>query len=228
MRLVDFPAGRQVVVLDHRARRHDFATWEECYIEVLVAHLRPGLVVFDVGAEEGEFTALAAGIVGGPNVHIMEPATWIWPNIKAVWDANLADQPPGGCWAGFIADASTVLPSGFGWPMQTQGPIRTESEFCFLGERPDIPSLTIDDYARIRGIWPDLIMMDVEGAEPKVFRGAAAAIARGCVVFASIHEAHLLARHGGSLEGIQALMGVHGYQGELLGIDHEQHWMWRR
>ena len=228
MRLIDFPAARRLAVLDHRARRHDFKTWEECYIKVLVPHLRPGLVVFDVGAEEGEFTALAASIVGGPNVHIMEPAPWIWPNIKAVWDANLPDQPPGGCWAGFMADVSTVLPSAFGWPMQTQNPIRTESEFCHLGERPDIPSLTIDDYARIRGIWPDVIMMDVEGAEPKVFRGAVAAIARGSTVFASIHEADLLARHGGSLEDIQALMGVHGYQGELLGIDHEQHWVWRR
>jgi FkbM family methyltransferase len=228
MRLIDFPAARRLAVLDHRAHRHDFKTWEECYIKVLVPHLRPGLVVFDVGAEEGEFTALAASIVGGPNVHIMEPAPWIWPNIKAVWDANLPDQPPGGCWAGFMADVSTVLPSAFGWPMQTQNPIRTESEFCHLGERPDIPSLTIDDYARIRGIWPDVIMMDVEGAEPKVFRGAVAAIARGSTVFASIHEADLLARHGGSLEDIQALMGVHGYQGELLGIDHEQHWVWRR
>ena len=228
MKLVDFPAGRQLAVLDHRARKHDFAAWEKCYLEVLVSHLRPGLVVFDVGAEEGEFTALAASIAGASNVHIMEPAPWIWPNIKAVWDANLSGQPPGGCWPGFISDASTRLPSHFGWPVEAQGPIRTESDFCSLGVQLNIPSASIDDYARARGVWPDIIMMDVEGAEPKVFRGAAEAISRGCVVFAAIHEPHALASHGGSLEGIQTLMGQHGYRGELLGIDHEQHWIWCR
>lgn len=227
MKLVDFPAGRKLHVLEHRARRHDFATWEKCYLEVLAGHLRPGMVVFDVGAEEGEFTALAAGIAGGSNVHIMEPAPWIWPNIRAVWDANLADHP-GGCWAGFVSDVSTILPSDFSWPLETLGPIRMETDFCQLGEQPDIPSLAIDDYCRLRGIWPDVLMMDVEGAEIKVCRGAAAAIARGCIVFASIHEPHQLEFHGGSFEDIQSLMRVNGYEGELLGVDHEQHWLWRR
>lgn len=232
---VTFPGGQKLRVLAHRAKAHDFATWEASYIERLVAELRPGMVVYDIGAEEGEFSALAAKIVGGGKVHLFEPVPEIWPNIRTVFGEN--DIGPGGCFVGFVGARSAgvrglVLNS---WPNAAEGPIRKHSGFAVIHERPDLPTITVDDYATASGTEPDVLMIDVEGAEVRTLLGARETLARARpLVFVSIHPPGFLCQYGETRaegaprdeqEHVFRLMSETGYVGEFLGHDHESHWL---
>lgn len=215
----------QIKVHEHRA--YQFEPWEWCQTRVLFPMLMPGMVVYDIGAEEGELTAAVAKVVGGNNVHIIEPSKLYWPNIKSVWDANDLGNP-GGCWQGFASDVSrwesTALTIG-GWP-PIEGPIQMEGAFCFVDERPDIPSITIDDYARISCTHPDVILMDIEGAEVLALRGARETLGKGTTLFVSVHNETALAKYGTAEAELFELML--DYHGVYLGYDHEQHWRFDR
>lgn len=233
MRKVRFSSGHEIYVHDHRAVKHDFSTWESCFINVLMSRVQPGDVVFDVGAEEGEFSALVASVVGGGNVHMFEPSPWYWPNIKGVWEANgLAS--PGGCFAGFagtdeLARGDSSAP-GLTWPDEANGPVCKESGFCFIHERPDIPATSIYRWAHFTGISPSIVMMDVEGAELLVLRGMGPLL-RDRVpnyIFVSVHSAEVLAGYNSTHKNLFDFMSRCGYSATLLGVDHEEHWMFTR
>lgn len=194
---VAFPAGRRLRVLSHRAASHDFAELERANLEALAEVLRPGMVVFDVGSEHGDFAAFAANIVGPRLVHCFEPTPRHWPSIRATFEANGFE--PGGCWPGFVADANRP---GWrehlreGWPAVADlDPLVAETHHSVVTERPDLPAITIDAYAVITGVAPSVITIDVEGAEVLVLEGARG-ILRDVrpIVQVSIHPPDFLAR----------------------------------
>jgi len=216
----------QIKVQDHRA--YQYEPWEWCMTSALFPMLKLGMVVYDIGAEEGELTAAVAKIVGGEDVHVIEPSPRYWPNIKAVWDAN--ELPgPGGCWAGFVSDAQSdgmnIIPCDGTWPHQIDGPIQMEGAFCFVDERPDIRKITIDLYARATQTHPDIILMDIEGAEVLALRGARETLERGTTLFVSVHNETALAKYGTVKDELFELML--DYHGEYLGYDHESHFVFR-
>jgi len=230
---VQFPAGRRLRVLAHRAVMHNFAEHERATLERLASAVRPGMVVYDVGAEEGEFSAFAASMVGGEGVHLFEPVPAIWPNIRAVWEAN-GFAGPGGCWPGFLADRASghsVSRVVRGWPRESEGPIRDVSGFAVVHQRPDLPSLSLDDYARLSGTTPDVIMMDVEGAEVLVIAGASEVLRTSRpLVFLSLHPTEFLAEY--RLDGapctqemLWTMLDDAGYVAEHIETDHEAHWL---
>ncbi len=229
---VAFPAGRRLRVLAHRAVMHNFAEHERAYLERLAAALCPGMVVYDIGAEEGEFSAFAASIVGGEGVHLFEPVPAIWPNIRALWGANgLAG--PGGCWPGFLADSTrgaSVSRVARGWPRESEGPIRDVSGFAVIHQRPELPSVSLDDYMRLSGTAPDVLMLDVEGAEVLVIAGASEVLRTvRPLVFLSLHPPEFLAEY--TLNGapctrdmLWTMLNDAGYIAEHIETDHEEHW----
>jgi FkbM family methyltransferase len=136
--------------------------------------LRPGMVVFDLGANIGQFTLLAAKRVApGGAVHAFEPA----PSEHAKLRANVALNG----FAHVVASAVAVCDqkgevqlhtagSGLGIYNSLGKPLWGES-----GVTVAVPSTTLDDYVREAGVHRlDLIKMDVEGAELAVLRGGAA------------------------------------------------------
>ena len=232
MKEVEFIHGIKLKVNDHRVSMHDFKTWEEKAREAIDDILTPGMVVFDIGAEEGESGALAAARVGAGNVHLLEAAPWYWPNIRAVFEANFAELP-GGCWPGFVAHetrhADVRLRSKLSnphWPVEVYGPIKLEGAFVVDHERPEIPAITLDHYIEATGAIPDVILMDVEGAEHRVLIGAEVTLAlHPPIIFASIHAADVLASYGTSEEEILAWMEARGYRCTLIHEDHERHFL---
>lgn len=225
---VRFPAGRTVRILNHRvgANASSPANFEREYLEVLAETLKPGMVVFDVGAEQGEFSAFAAGIVSGENVHLFEPSQTVWANIKAVWKANdLAG--PGGCWPGFVADEPSVRREdavGPGWPSVADGPLQLDGRFAWIAECPDLPSTTIDRYVERRGVAPSVVMIDVEGAEVLVFRGMRKTLTdHRPIVFASIHPADFLAHLDTKEAELFNIAADAGYRASFISSDHEKH-----
>ena len=221
----EFPGGMRARVLAHRAPMHDFATWEREPREWMAENLRPGMVVLDVGAEEGETSVLAAKLVGPENVHVIEAAQWSWPNIRACWWANFGDAMPGGVWTGFVADAARAEESAAlnAWPECAYGPIRLDGAFVVHHERPEIPTTTVDRYCAQLGISPDVIMMDVEGCEHRVLVGAQEQMRRGVRFLASIHAEATLAYYGTSEAAILRWLEDHGYGWRLISRDHETH-----
>lgn len=102
--------------------------WEPVRLDSMHANLRPGMVLYDIGTEEGDLSALfaqwvrgrpdptmisAGGLGGvlpdpvptlpGGGVVLVEPNPRVWPNIRCIWEANKL-PPPLLCIEGFIAD----------------------------------------------------------------------------------------------------------------------------
>ena len=137
---------------------------------VLVEHLRPGMVFYDLGANIGFFSLLGARLVGETGrVFAFEADAeltqrlrqniernafaWVSVEQKAVWST------PG--WVLFArADISQTPDRGLGHVVDNPaaGTVST-------------PSISLDDYTRTAPP-PDFIKCDVEGSELEVFRGA--------------------------------------------------------
>jgi FkbM family methyltransferase len=177
----------------------------------------------DVGSEEAEFAAVAATIVGGSNVHLIEPSPRVWPNIKAIWEANELDTPY--CFAGFAGSETRDAPEvQSAWPSQAYGDIQTESAFSVITERPDIPAITIDDYVRQTGVRPTVLLIDVEGAESLVLEGAKHLLQHLPTIFISIHPHDFISRFGHTQENVFRQLIQAGYDLTFLGEDHEVHY----
>lgn len=223
-------AGRwPLKVLEHRTKSTDFASWEKEFLTVFAGSLKPGDIVFDVGAEEGEFSALAAKMAGGSNVHMFEPRQQIWNNIRAVWRLNGLERP-GGCWAGFASDSTSDPAPGKSafvpWPRTRGGDgLHLHSRFESLLRRKGIPSITIDDYVDITGISPSVIAMDIEGAEVLAVRGALETLSRARpVVHVSVHV-HMIPEYGCREEELFRTFSRLGYRSRLISVDHDEHWV---
>jgi FkbM family methyltransferase len=141
--------------------------WEADLMKLLQATLRPGGVFVDVGANVGFHTVLASRLVGpSGRVVAVEPAPWTLELLRAnIWRSGAA---------------ATVLPVA---ASDVSGTVHLTDE---LGHRSGA-RLAADggvevDAARLDDLLPDLVVdvlkVDVEGAEPLVFRGAGGLIER--------------------------------------------------
>jgi len=138
--------------------------------EVLQRHLRPGMTFYDVGANIGLFSLLAARLVGkdgrvvafeaDPEIatrlreHVARNGFgWIKVEQKAVW-----------------SEPSTVY---FARIDPAASPDRGLGHVVPTGARDTIQvtAVSLDNYGETRPA-PDFIKCDVEGAEVEVFRGA--------------------------------------------------------
>jgi FkbM family methyltransferase len=145
--------------------------YEEPKFDELRACLRPDAVFVDVGANKGDFSLFAAGVMGDRGrIVAIEPETtnaeWIersvarnrYSSIEVVRVA-VADRS---------GDATLFLGEKSGWHslLSTEG-VATTGEVTVATE-------TLDELLERRGIdRVDVVKIDVEGAEERVFDGAA-------------------------------------------------------
>jgi FkbM family methyltransferase len=138
--------------------------------EVLSKRLKPGMVFYDLGANIGFFSLLAARLVGAAGqVFSFEPD----PEIAECLRLNIVRN-------GFIN--ATVIEAGV-WsssgsihfvPADQSSPDRGVGKFVAdENSAAGTPTrcVALDDFAR-NAPTPDVIKCDVEGAEVEVFRGA--------------------------------------------------------
>lgn len=229
-----------MVLPQHRADRYEWTHppyWEPERLDSMCANIKPGDVVFDIGAEEGEFGALAQMWVGPEGgVVLVEPNPFVWPNIRAIWNAN--DLPkPIGWWAGFASNETVDVPPALrsedrtfltdldGWPHCAHGPIIGNHGFRNVSERAhDTPQITIDDLADRVGRVPNAITMDIEGAELVAMRGAAETLADARpLVWISVHHEFMAEMYGHSRSDLIDFMAVYDYVAEHIAYDHEEH-----
>lgn len=237
---------------DHMADRSKWERgWEverqQAIRDALGTPLGHRKVIFDIGAEQGDLPGLYAS--WGATVVPFEPNPYVWPNIKAVWDYNQLSTPPA-YWVGFASDKTVKQPSDIesafneperdGWPGCAYGPLITEHGFRNVCERfHDTPQITVDDFIekhtnytvssspKMETLIPDVITIDVEGAELIVLRGSRTTLLANKVdVFVSIHPEIMKQAYDHTKDQLIDFMNSIGYEGEHLATDHEEHWFY--
>jgi FkbM family methyltransferase len=134
--------------------------------------LKPGMVFFDIGAHIGEYTLLASRAVEPKGqVHAFEPGSEMFSLLTRTLAQNGVQNAVTNPCA--IANANG----------QTSFAVREELSCSSMGDaqspgrqrilRTDVvPVQTLDRYCAEQGVHPDLIKVDVEGAEALVLEGA--------------------------------------------------------
>ena len=179
--------------------------------EILLKKLKPGMVFYDLGANIGFFSLLAARLVGASGqVFSFEPD----PEIASRLRRNIAKN-------GFIND--TVVEAGIWSSSGTvnfvaadqSSPDRGVGKFV-AGDAASAGTPTrcvaLDDFVQSAPT-PDVIKCDVEGAEIEVFRGAEKLLeARHPLILCEMHSSEndrylreYFARFGYGLESVDDL-----------------------
>ena len=203
-----------------------YQKWERERIDSMRDHLTKGMCLFDVGTEQGWCNVVYARMVGGENMVLIEPTPNFWPNIKATWEKNNL-WGPRGFYDGLVSDVTTDTRTGFrDWPASSDGPLIDRNKYQYIHDNGDgIPEIRLDDLVLRMGVVPDAITIDVEGAELLVLRGAERTLReRHPLVWVSIHPDMMLRDYDTDAESLHAFMADHGYTGEYLATDHEEHW----
>ena len=233
--------GRWPLMLPkHRAERESWPYWEATRLAAMHHHIRPGDVVYDVGAEAGDFGALFA--TWGAEVVLIEPNPKAWPTIRAVWEAN--DLEPPSQFAGFLAESALVgslhgICLGGRWIAPAHDVMEEAHGFYYIGQH-QAATMRLDDLSYELGVLsyelgvlsyelgvPDVVTIDVEGGEGHVLRGAYETLRNHKpAVFVSVHPQFMADLYGEHPNQIHDLMGDLGYHGRFLCEDHEQHWVW--
>lgn len=225
--------GRWPLMLpEHRADRPEWPWWEATRLAAMRHHISAGDIVYDIGAEEGDFPALWS--MWGAEVVLFEPNPRVWPNIRAIWQANGLDLPAA-WYVGFASDTTAEEPEACdvnaeehdGWPACAYGPLIGDHGFRHLAEETDTtPQVRLDDFVKRAGIYPTVLTLDIEGGELAALRGAERVLRDlRPVVFASLHPDALADFYGATTEDVRSFVRHCGYDETFLTTDHEEHWM---
>jgi len=211
---------------EHRDRGEWWDNWEKERLASMSDQLTPllGEVVYYAGAEQGDMPALLTS--WGCDTVLVEPVARVWPNMRAIYEANNLKDPLA-CFVGFAGAADRGNPGiDEGWPPEASGDVTDVEGFANLWERDDLPIIALDSLPDAGIDPPSAISIDVEGSELEVLRGAT-----GCLllhrplVWVSIHPTFMADLYDQHPDEIFSLMARHGYRGRMLADLHESHWL---
>jgi len=146
-----------------------YGSWEPEVVRSIQRHVTPGMKVLDIGAQSGFYSLLLSRLIGPEgvvfafeplpaNYRILEENVSLnnISNIVVIREAA-SDQS---------GEISFEFPHGD--PSLVAGPILEGDNLGTF----QVPSMSLDDFARQTGHHVQFIKMDVEGAETAVLRGA--------------------------------------------------------
>lgn len=224
--------GRWSLLLpEHRAARPEWdlanGGWERERLDHMHSTTKPGDRVLYIGAEEGEMCALLQ--TWGARVWLVEPNERVWPNIRAIWEANgLPD--PAGIFVGFCGrEDSASWVDGVAdtpWPGCAYGEVIGDHGFKELRDSGDRPIVTIDTLALL-GFIPDMISLDIEGAEWEALQGAEKTLRdHHPRIYLSLHPEFLIDQYGKYSYEVRRWIIDLGYRETLLAYQHEAHFVY--
>lgn len=212
----------------HRASVPRWDWWEKERLAYARAIIRPGDVVWDVGAEEGDMSALWA--LWGARVVMLEPSPKAWPFIRRTFEAN--GFTPTRCFAGFASDVTDLHPARLDvdavldgvWPRCASDEGVPEFGFRSLAEaRDSTPQIRLDD---LDAPAPNLVSMDVEGGEYTVLLGASRILEEVRPIWlVSVHPEFLRDSFGHTADDVLCHFELRDYEIQLLAVDHEHHYL---
>lgn len=224
----------EIILPKHRADREEWYTkkgWERARLASMNKHLSHGDVMFYVGSEEGEMPALCQ--MWGAEVFMIEPNDRVWPNTKAIWDANDLKAPLG-CFVGFASNKTSGNGVYFSlgmFPDCANGEVIGDHGFKELVDAGNIPQAKIDDIAqeliRQDRVIPTALSLDVEGSEWEVLQGAESMIRTfKPKIWLSLHPEFLFRMYGKYSYEVRRWLIDLGYTEELLDYQHEAHFFY--
>jgi FkbM family methyltransferase len=137
------------------------------------AHIRPGMTVFDVGANKGQMSLLFASLVGrSGRVVAFEPAPAEFSSLERNVALNVLHQVR--LIAAAASDVDGEVAFSYSAERPTQGKLRDVEPTYDAGRAPTLAvrALRLDDMLKDEPP-PDFIKIDVEGGAGGVLRGAA-------------------------------------------------------
>lgn len=162
--------------------------WNDQEYEAFKEATRPGAIVLDVGANLGAYTVLFAQWAGtGGRVYAFEPA----PESRAALERQIALNEVE---KQVIVRPEAIAASSGARKFRANG-IQGDNRLISPAAGPvdrtvDVAVTSIDDFCTRECIVPDVIKLDVEGAELDALRGARRTIARagaGLRLFVEMH-----------------------------------------
>lgn len=228
----------EIILPDFREEFHRLRpAWEKGRLESCAELMKPGMVVYDIGAEHGDFTALYRKWVDGDDGDVVpiEPAAHYWPFIKGTWEANGFTEPPVMHFVGLVGDDDVGdRPLGdYSWPIEADGEGIPDGGFVHLAHNPRFDQTTITDMAIHES--PDAIVIDIEGAEWNALVSAQWTLEKvRPIVWVSMHDIGDGAGWNGPLldwyhktpDDIHNLMKDFGYSAEELPYNGEGEHFW--
>ncbi len=134
--------------------------------------LGPGMIFLDVGAHFGEYTLMAARLTGSSGaVHAFEPQ----PSLFALLEANVRENRAANVTLNRCAVADREGDAVF-WErteLASSSLAGTGAPDGSVARAYTVPVCTLDGYCARHAIRPDLVKVDVEGAERAVLLGSA-------------------------------------------------------
>ena len=177
--------------LRYPVARHVGEEYEQDVHARLVQFIRPGMIVFDIGASYGIHALTAAVLVTqSGRVYAFEPASATAAILRDHVALNGAgdrveiveaavDECPGAVdfWEHTI---STMASFSKAWTEADPSSVASSRPASKTKKR----AVSIDSFCRDRDVWPDLVKIDVEGGEARVLRGAREFLTRrrGCLL----------------------------------------------
>lgn len=166
-------------------------------VKLLNSILKPGHIFFDIGANIGVFTLLAAKRVGSGRVYAFEPSKLhlekLYVNLKLNNFTNIIVNPFG--LSNVSGNRDLYIPAGQG-PLRNTGmasfyPVEADSKNYVLEK---IFTMRLDDYVESNDINKiDAIKIDVEGAEMDILEGAKITLKRfRPIVMMEVNKIHLV------------------------------------
>ena len=204
--------------------------WEYQRIKSMMGNIKEGDVVFDIGAEQGDMSALMGKKSG--KIVLFEASPMMWPHIRQNFEAN--DLKPLDCYAGFVSNVTDENPKYLNYdpkmgtrdyPGCAYDKLVNTRGFRHLHEETEATNqITLDDYCERSGIYPDVVTIDVEGSECHVLEGMSKVMDKTMpIVYLSVHHDFLGVQHGRYYNEIGLFFNERGYKAEYLGFDHEMH-----
>jgi FkbM family methyltransferase len=177
--------------------------WEPVLLRALVEALRPGDTFLDIGSWIGPYAVLASKLVTeSGKVYACEPD----PVARELLLKNVAENH---CTNVTVLenavsdrDGPILLAKG-----QELGDSNTSIATASSAETFQVEGISLKTLCLRHAIKPDVIKMDVEGAEEKIIRGAGRSLVGTRAMFIEVHRHHL-AFQGTSMERFIAMTTI--------------------
>lgn len=203
--------------------------WEAERIYSMRKHLKQGDIFFDIGTEQGWCNLVYAQIVGGENMVLIEPTKEFWSNIKTLWEKNRDDRPLA-FYDGLFSNITNDDRKAFNhYPESSYGDLIDRNKYQYIHENTDgVPEMRLDDFVARTGIVPNVLNIDVEGAELLVLKGAEQTLkTHKPKIYLSIHDDLGRKDYQTTPDDTINFLTELGYKGTHLATNHEAHWYFR-
>jgi FkbM family methyltransferase len=206
-----------------RYDRADRREYEPIFYHAFVQRIGAGMRVFDLGAHVGLFTLGAAKRVGKEGrVYAFEPS----PDTAEILERHIALNRWGDrveVIRAVVSDVDEIVPF-YVHGVSMAASLGRDNVEVLNPERPREPavkinaqSVTLDRFCKERNIKPDIVKIDVEGAELHCLRGARSLLlSHGLTVFCEVHPRNMEVC-GSSLSALEAYLDSVGYR--LTALD---------